>query len=203
MPPLTPVPPELPHIINENNGVLSLTTALKHMSRDAVRWRVTSGRWQEPCRRILVTSNGPLTDAQKQRVAVLWGGPGAALGGLTAARLGGLTGFDRDTEIIHLLRPSGRHTRRGDPPADVVVHYARDLDNGAVQPNRAPRRTRIARSLIDAAEWMPTDRGAQALLAAGVQQGYPETVAAQIREALAQGLRGSRDRARAVRSGRR
>ncbi|HEY0999741.1 MAG TPA: hypothetical protein VGD83_08885, partial [Streptosporangiaceae bacterium] len=31
-------------------------------------------------------------------------------------------------------------------------------------------RTRIARSLVDAAAWMRTDRGTQAVLAAGVQQ---------------------------------
>ena len=43
-----------------------------------------------------------------------------------------------------------------------------DLD---VHPVREPRRTRIARSLVDAAAWMPTDRGAMAVLAAGVQQG--------------------------------
>jgi hypothetical protein len=40
-----------------------------------------------------------------------------------------------------------------------------------VHPLRQPRRTRIARSLIDAAAWMPTDRGSMAVLAAGVQQG--------------------------------
>jgi hypothetical protein len=39
-----------------------------------------------------------------------------------------------------------------------------------VHPTRQPRRTRIARSLVDAAAWMPADRGAMAVLAAGVQQ---------------------------------
>ena len=35
---------------------------------------------------------------------------------------------------------------------------------------REPRRTRMARSLVDAAAWMATNRGAQAILAAAVQQ---------------------------------
>jgi very-short-patch-repair endonuclease len=39
-----------------------------------------------------------------------------------------------------------------------------------VHPRREPRRTRVARSLVDAAAWMGSDRGAQAVLAAGVQQ---------------------------------
>lgn len=171
MPPLSAVPPALQRLIDRDDGVLTLATALEHLSRDAVRWRVTSGRWQEPCRRILVASNAPLTLVQRQRVAVLWGGPRAALAGLTAARLGGLAGFDQDIDVIHLLRPSGRHLRRGDPPAGVVLHTARDLGDDVVQPNREPKRTRMARSLVDAAEWMATDRGAQAILAAGVQQG--------------------------------
>jgi very-short-patch-repair endonuclease len=50
------------------------------------------------------------------------------------------------------------------------VHYSRLLGEDDVHPLRQPPRTRIARSLVDAAAWMATDRGAQAVLAAGVQQ---------------------------------
>lgn len=39
-----------------------------------------------------------------------------------------------------------------------------------MHPAREPRRTRIARSLIDAAAWSGSDRWALAILAAGVQQ---------------------------------
>jgi len=52
----------------------------------------------------------------------------------------------------------------------VVTHYARTLTEEDVHPFRRPRRTRVARSLIDAAAWMPTERGAMAVLAAGVEQ---------------------------------
>ncbi len=51
-----------------------------------------------------------------------------------------------------------------------VLHYSRLLDAADIHPLRQPPRTRMPRSLVDAAAWMATDRGAQAVLAAGVQQ---------------------------------
>ena len=50
------------------------------------------------------------------------------------------------------------------------MHYSRALTSADVHPTRQPRRTRIARSGGAAAAWMPADRGAMAILAAGVQQ---------------------------------
>jgi hypothetical protein len=52
----------------------------------------------------------------------------------------------------------------------MVVHHSRNLTPADIHPVRQPPQTRIARSLVDAAAWMGTDRGAQAVLAAGVQQ---------------------------------
>jgi len=52
----------------------------------------------------------------------------------------------------------------------VITRYSQFLGDAHVHPTRQPRRTRIARSLIDAAAWMPTDRGTAAILSAGVQQ---------------------------------
>jgi hypothetical protein len=167
---LAVLPPVLRDIIEDNEGVLTLETALEHLSRAEIRWRVTSGRWQRPCQRVLVAWPGPLTGSQRQRVAAYWAGPGAALAGLTAARLAGLTGFDWDSGVVHVLRPAGRKPRRDWPPADVVVHWSRRLGPEDVSPNLVPRRVRPVRALVDAAEWMPSNRGAQAILAAGVQQ---------------------------------
>lgn len=167
---LATVPPGLRAIIETDDAVLPLASALEYMSCDQIRWRVSSGRWQRPGKGILVAQASPLTGSQKQRVAALWAGPHGALAGLTAARLAGLRGFDRDTNVVHILRPVGRRTRQDQPPGDVVVHYSRLLGTDDVHPVLTPRRTRVARSLIDAAEWMATDRGAQAILAAGVQQ---------------------------------
>ncbi len=152
------------------------------MTPDALRWRVESGRWQRPCRGIVIAHSGPLTSGQKLWVASLWAGPGAALGGLTAARLWGLRGFDEADDTIHVVLPPGRERRTGRPPLPLIVHYSRNLAQCDVHPSRQPPRTRAARSLVDAASWRLTDRGAQAVLAAGVQQGLvlPEHLAAEL-----------------------
>jgi hypothetical protein len=140
----------LDDLLADQDEVVDTGTALKYVSRDTLRWRIESGRWQQPCRGIVVAHSGPLTQRQRLWVATFWGGSGAALGGLTAARLSGLRGFDRDEQTIHLLRPVSRKARASVPPLNLAVHYSSKLDHAAV--------------------WMVTDRGAQAVLAAGVQQ---------------------------------
>jgi hypothetical protein len=164
----------LADLLSGQDGVLRVDSAMKYLTRDALRWRVTSGRWQQPCRGVVVAQSGPLTEIQVLRIVALWAGPGAALAGLTAATLDGLTGFadlgkpaDRP---IHVLVPAFCPVRRQRPRLPLVVHYSRLLGGDDVHPLRQPPRTRIARSLVDAAAWMATDRGAQAVLAAGVQQ---------------------------------
>jgi hypothetical protein len=54
--------------------------------------------------------------------------------------------------------------------APIVVHRSRLLGPADIHPARVPPRTRLARSLVDAAAWMATDDRARAVLAAGVQQ---------------------------------
>jgi len=152
------------------DSVLDTGSALTYMTPDALRWRLKSGRWQQPCRGIIVAQSGPLSTMQMLRVAVLWAGRGAALGGLTAAKLQGFRGFDDKDDAIHLIRPAGRARRDTRPPLRLVVHYSRNLTPADIHPVREPPQTRIARSLVDAAAWMGTDRGAQAVLATGVQQ---------------------------------
>ena len=164
----------LADLLSGQDGVLSVDSVMKYLTRDALRWRVTSGRWQQPCRGVVVAQSGPLTEIQVLRIAALWAGPGAALAGLTAAMLDGLEGFaDRGKPAdrpIHVLVPAFCPVRRQQPSLPLVVHYSRLLGEDDIHPLRRPPRTRIARSLVDAAAWMATDRGAQAVLAAGVQQ---------------------------------
>ena len=166
-------PPGLTDLLREQAGVLSATSALGWMSRQELRWRVASGRWQRPCHGIVVAHSGPMTQKQQLWAALLWAGEGAVLAGITAARLDGLEGFsggERALQPIHLLVPACRSVRRKSPGLSVVVHYSTMLGSGDVHPLREPRRTRVARSLVDAAAWAGSDRRAQALLAAGVQQ---------------------------------
>lgn len=167
--------PALAELLNSQDGVLRVDAAMKYLTRGALRWRVSSGRWQQPCPGIVVGHSGPLTEVQALRVAVLWAGHDAALAGLTAARLDGLSGFEDRRQAsaerpIHLLVPASSQMRRARPALPLVVHYSRLLGPDDVHPLREPRRTRMARSLVDAAAWAGSDRGAQAVLAAGVQQ---------------------------------
>jgi very-short-patch-repair endonuclease len=143
------------------------------MSQKELRCRVNSGRWQRPSRGIIVAHSGPITPRQRLWVALLWAGPGATLAGLTAATLDGLEGFsgrEGSASQIHLLVPARRSVRKEPPGLPVTVHYSTMLVSSDVHPAREPRRTRVARSLVDAAAWAERDRRAQAVLAAGVQQ---------------------------------
>lgn len=63
--------PALAELLNGQDRVLSVGAATKYLTEDALRWRVGSGRWQQPCRGIVVAHSGPLTEIQALRVAVL------------------------------------------------------------------------------------------------------------------------------------
>ncbi len=147
-------------------AVLTIASAIALIGEPAVRWRLHSGRWQRPCRGVLVTHSGGISDAEWLWIAVLGAGPHALLGGLTAARLDGLTGFD--DRATHVLLPACRQVRTTLP--GVVVHRSRVLGPDDTHPVRLPPRTRLARSLLDAAAWSRSDDRARAVLAAGVQQ---------------------------------
>lgn len=167
--------PRLERIIKDQEGVLRTADALAFLTAGELRWRIESGRWQRLCRGIVVTQSGPLTDHQALWAVLLRWGPQAAFGGLTAARLDQFTGFDDKVPFakgpIYVLAPPGSKPRPAPLGLRVVVHRTRMLTRDDVHPLRRPRRTRIARSLADAADWRATDRGAMAILAAGVQQG--------------------------------
>jgi very-short-patch-repair endonuclease len=164
----------LDDFLAEHDHVLDAESALHYLSRAALRWRLASGRWQQPCRSVVVAHSGPMTQAQRLRTAVLWAGTGAVLAGLTAGVMDGLKGFTDRYSLterpIHLLVPAKWSPKKERPDLPIVVHYSRVLGPEAIHPAKQPPRTRIARSLVDAAAWMATDRGAQAVLAAGVQQ---------------------------------
>jgi very-short-patch-repair endonuclease len=147
-------------------GVITWSSAVRYLGKSAVRWRLRSGRWRRVSTGVLVMQSGPLTETQRLWAAILAAGDRAVLGGLTAARLDGLAGFEDPR--IYLLIPAPRQVRKALP--GVVAHRSRLLEARDVHPVRSPPRTRISRSLVDAAGWAATDRLARAILAAGVQQ---------------------------------
>ena len=166
--------PEPPHSSPDASNraaastVMSRMAALDMLTPAQLRWRVDRGWWQRACPGVFVTHSGPLTTEDALWVSLLWAGDGAVLAGLTAARLDGLAGFSDDR--IHVLLPDSRQVRKPPPSLPVFLHRSRSLSSADVHPAKSPPRTRIARSLVDAAAWMHTDRGTQAVLAAGVQQ---------------------------------
>jgi hypothetical protein len=162
---------DLRQLLEESEGVLETAAVLTCLSAGELRWRVASGRWQQPFKGVVITQSGPLTDRQVLRLALLRAGPQAVLAGLTAARLDGFVGFGDKTPFadgpIHLINKSHRRLPRVLPSAHLIVHTVPGLGPGEVHPVKQPRRTRIERSIVDAAAWMPTERGAMAVLAAG------------------------------------
>jgi hypothetical protein len=147
-------------------GVITVAAAIgSGMSRSEIRWRLTTGRWQQPMRDVIVTHPGPISRIERMWCAVESIGRDAVLGGASAASLDGLRGYDE--QRITVLVPSDRRiTQR---PGVVVRRTAR-LERSDINPLRLPRRTRLPRSLIDMAEWAPRREDAQVLLAAAVEQ---------------------------------
>lgn len=157
---------ELTWLLFRQEDVLSLQQARAHLTRKAIRHRVTTGRWRQAHRAVLVAHNGPVGPVQLRWIAVLAAGPTALLGGVTAAQAGGLRGFPR--RVVHLLLPAA--TRRSPLPAGVLAHRTTHLPGSDVVPVAAPPRTTAARSIVDAAQWAPTDIQARAIVAAAFQQ---------------------------------
>lgn len=157
--------------------VFTTAEANIRFGRAVVRHRIAKGMWQQPVRGVVVTHNGPLSPRHQLDVIVAASPRRAFLGGLTALELDGLTGFT--SEDVHLVIPNG-----GRIPAlgeNVRTHQTIHADVD-VQPNRSPRRSTPARSLIDAASWGPSNNFARTLVIAALQQGL--TSNRHIREAI-------------------
>ncbi|HET9516227.1 MAG TPA: DUF559 domain-containing protein [Actinoplanes sp.] len=152
-------------LLVRQDGVISLAQALAATTEKAIRHRVTSGRWQRVYRAVFVTHSGVITAAQQRWAAVLAVGDHAVLAGPTAAQAGGLR---HPCATIHLLLPADRKLDWS--PTGVAVHRSSVLDERDLLAIGRPPRTKMARSLIDAAQWARCDDDARAVLAAGFQQ---------------------------------
>lgn len=91
--------------------------------------------------------------------------------------MAGLTGFSSDRTF--LVVPNG--SRKPDLPG-IEVHQSIHLHLDDVLGAHTPRRTRNARSVIDAASWCSNDRLARAVTIAAFQQGLVSS--RQMREAI-------------------
>lgn len=159
------------------DDVLRMSEAVARFGLGRVRNNVDRGLWQKPCRGVVLLHNGPIGPDQRLAIALASAARGAALGGLTALALDGFEGFEPERPQIVL--PSG--ARRPSLPG-LEVRWSTQLDDRDVHPRHDPRRTRPARSLVDAASWTANQRRARAIVIAGVQQGLTST--RHLREAL-------------------
>ncbi|WP_123788513.1 hypothetical protein [Phytoactinopolyspora halophila] len=152
-------------IVREQDGVFRLDQVATLVSWSMADHAVRTGRWSRPHRGVYVAHNSDLTKRQESWVCLLAGPPGSALGGLTAAELDGLRGFDAAGTYLVVPLKSRSPTRPG-----LVVKRSGELTDGDVHPSRRPRRTRVPRSLVDAASWQGSTGRASSIILAGVQQ---------------------------------
>ncbi len=146
--------------------VLTLDAACRSTSPSHVRAQLRARRWQSPASGVVVRHNGPLSPAELHRVALAAGPPGAVLGGLTAAAYDRLDGFVDDQTTI--VVPGSSTTPH--PLPEVRLHWSTELSPLDVHPIGDPPRTRIARSLVDAASEPGPLTRSRAILLAGCQQ---------------------------------
>lgn len=159
------------------DSVLSTAEAYRRFGRKMVINSLRRNQWQRPVRGVIVTHNGPLDEATRERVMLAASQSGAALGGLTSLAHDGLRGFA--TSSTQLILPDGA---RRPPLPNLEAHWSEFLDERDVHPTRTPRRTRVARSVIDAASWTSNRRLARAIVIAALQQRL--TSVGHLREAL-------------------
>lgn len=147
-------------------GVLSARQATVRFGTAVVRRRLSSGRWVSPRPGVICCHNGPLTPMQSLWAVLLAGPARSALGGWSALACDGLAhGFG---EQPHLIIPG---SARAPHLPGVRVLRSRALGVADVHPDRQPRRTRPARSAVDAAVLAATPRSARLALVRVVQQG--------------------------------
>jgi hypothetical protein len=158
----------LPH------GVTTYRHAVRLHGESYVRAQLMARRWQSPTDAIVVQHNGPLTGDQRMWVSLLAAPSGTVVGGLSAAILDGLTGFKADA--LHLVVPGSsrdlrqhRHVLVAD--FGVALRWSRVLGPEDVRQAANPPRTRIARSIVDAASERVGPRRSRVLVLAAVQQG--------------------------------
>jgi very-short-patch-repair endonuclease len=156
--------------------VYTTSEAHRRFGRSTTITNLRRGVWQRPERGVVVTHNGPIDRRTREQVVLAMTNR-SALGGLSSLAYDGLTGFD--TALIQIVLPPG--ARRPTLP-DIEPHWSEYMDERDIHSLRSPRRTRVARSVIDAASWVTNARLARAIVIATFQQRL--TNVQQVREAL-------------------
>jgi very-short-patch-repair endonuclease len=154
-------------LATEQHGVLSIAQLYEAgLTRAEVRAQVRAGRWRRAGSRAVVTFTGPLALPARHWVAVIEGGPRAALDGASALQAAGLTGFT--IERIRVTVPPGARVRHRGSSLDV--RQSRRWSPADVQPGSRPTRTRTPVAAVRAGLWAVSDRQAALVVTMAVQQ---------------------------------
>jgi hypothetical protein len=155
------------------HGVVRHRDACTAAGAAAVRTELRARRWQIPAAGIIVMHNGPLTDDQRLWVTLTAAPSGSLLGGLAAARYDGLLGLcPYNLTVVTPGHCHGAPRSAAAVPADwnVAWRWSTKLGDADVNDGAVPPRTRLARSLIDAASERVAAKRSRVIILAGVQQ---------------------------------
>jgi hypothetical protein len=140
------VPEELREIAGFQDGIVSRKQALEAgLSHEALRSRLTSGRWQGVHPGVIATFTGQLPRRATLWAAVLRAGPGGMLSYHTAAEVDGV--LARRSSLVHVTVPQRRHVC---PIPGLVIHRSERAE-AARHPSRTPPRTRLEETVLDLA----------------------------------------------------
>jgi hypothetical protein len=138
------LPPTLRYLARNQSGVVSRSQAIRAgLTSDTIRFRVSSGRWQQIHRGVYATFTGAPGCGTQLWAAVLSAGPGAALSHETAAELHRLT--DSPAKLIHITVPVQRRIIAAD---GISLHRSPRVVK-AVQESSYPPRTTVQETVLD------------------------------------------------------
>jgi Transcriptional regulator, AbiEi antitoxin len=145
------LPSTLRYLARNQSGVVSRPQAIRAgLTPDTIRFRLSSGHWQQIHRGVYATFTGVPGRGTQLWAAVLAAGPGAALSHETAAELHRLT--DSPSNLIHVTIPVQRRVTTAD---GICLHRsARAVE--AVQEHSYPPRTTVPETVLDLAQTAST-----------------------------------------------
>jgi hypothetical protein len=178
---------ELDALLAQQAGVLTRAQALPSIGKHAWDWRLERGVWQRLLPGVAVTHSGGLSEEQRRWAAVLYAGKDAALAGRSALAALGMR-FGRDpvgVQDIDVVVPLERRPLDAALPdkGRVRIHRLKDPMRWNTTRRGLPV-VRAEASVLHAAAWAASERDAEWVLAAAVQQG--RTTVPLVRGALAQ-----------------
>ncbi|MBM6405256.1 hypothetical protein JQN72_13500 [Phycicoccus sp. CSK15P-2] len=162
--------PALAALAATRDRVVTRAELHTHGVTDArIHWLSGKGRWQVLLPGVVLLQPDAPTRRQQLVAAYLLGGPDAVIGGPAAARFHGVTGIPGHG-VVHVLTPRSR-ARRRHSWADVRPTRLADPD---VVAGSMVTFSSVARSVVDAATWAPSEEDALAWTIEAVQRGIVE-----------------------------